>query len=320
MITLSKIAKIAHVSVSTVSKAFSMSHDVNADTREMIFEIAKQYGCFTKYYRAKYPKTVIAVICPEFKSMLYSGALSYLQQYLSEKNCEMQVTSTDFSQKSQEELLRYYNQYVTVDGVIIIGGKTEIDPSLEIPVATIFSENINNCIISVTNNYTPALEEAVDYFLSKGIKDLGFIGETRATRKLSIFKTIIQKKLGTINEKNIRITDERFELGGYKAAEKLIKERNLPKALVCAYDYMAIGAIRCLCDNGYKVPDDVLVMGMDDLDESQFLNPPLTSVNSNISKACKITADALIGFFSGEIPQKTAVVDTKIHFRKSTQI
>ena len=82
MITLSRIAKLAHVSVSTVSKAFSMSPEVSEQTREMIFDIAKDHGCFKKYYKAKYPKHVIAVLCPEFKSRLYSQALSNLQAYL----------------------------------------------------------------------------------------------------------------------------------------------------------------------------------------------------------------------------------------------
>lgn len=69
MITLSKIALLAHVSVATVSKAFSMSSEVNEQTREMIFDIAKKYGCFKKFFNAKYPKFVVAVICPEFQSL-----------------------------------------------------------------------------------------------------------------------------------------------------------------------------------------------------------------------------------------------------------
>ena len=70
MMTLSKLAKLAHVSVSTASKAFSESPDISSETREMIFSIAKAQGCFKKFYNAKYPKLVIAVIAPEFGSGL----------------------------------------------------------------------------------------------------------------------------------------------------------------------------------------------------------------------------------------------------------
>lgn len=62
MITLSKIAKLANVSVSTASKAFSGSTEVNEETREMIFDIAKKNECFKRFYNVKYPKLVIAII------------------------------------------------------------------------------------------------------------------------------------------------------------------------------------------------------------------------------------------------------------------
>ena len=54
--TLEKLAKIAHVSISTVSKAFSASPEVSAETRRYIFDIAKEHGCFEKYYKEKYNK------------------------------------------------------------------------------------------------------------------------------------------------------------------------------------------------------------------------------------------------------------------------
>lgn len=62
MITLSKIAKLANVSVSTASKAFSGSTEVNEETREMIFDIAKKNECFKRFYNVKYPELVIAII------------------------------------------------------------------------------------------------------------------------------------------------------------------------------------------------------------------------------------------------------------------
>ena len=62
--TLSKLARLANVAVSTASKAFSMSDDINEQTREEIFRVARENGCFKKFFNAKYPKFVIALICP----------------------------------------------------------------------------------------------------------------------------------------------------------------------------------------------------------------------------------------------------------------
>ena len=320
MITLSKIAKLAHVSVSTVSKAFSMSEDVNSETREMIFDIARQYGCFKKYYRAKYPRHVIAVICPEFKSRHYSYALSQLQEYLTEYNCEICVASTDFSVQTRQTLLEYYNQYTTVDGVILIDGKTEIDPCIEIPVVTVGSANCANSTVSVTTSYKEALAESIEYFLSKGVTQIGFVGETLTKGKLDLFRTLLEEKGLPPDERLISITDQRFEQGGYSAMEKIFLSGNLPRALICAYDYMAIGAIRCIYDRGLTVPEDIAVLGMDDIPECSYLNPPLSSIHSHLGEACKIAADAMIDCLSGNLVRKTITVQPQLHLRKSTEI
>ena len=87
MLTLSKLARLANVSVSTASKAFSGSAEVNEETREMIFGIARQYGCFKKFYNAKYPKLVIAIIAPELRGAYYTRYLSCIQDNLERENC-----------------------------------------------------------------------------------------------------------------------------------------------------------------------------------------------------------------------------------------
>lgn len=320
MITMSKIAKLAHVSVSTVSKAFSMSPDVSPETREAIFEIARQYGCFKKYYRAKYPKQVVAVICPELKSRYYNYALSLLQSYLAEYNCEICVASTDFSKKATEELLHYYNHYTSVDGVILINTSADIDPSMELPVVAVCSSARCNSTVSVTAGYKDGLAEALDYFLNKGVTQIGFLGESLTRSKLKLFQELLEERGITPNEHIISISDSRFEQGGYSAMEKLLDSGHIPRALVCAYDHMAIGAIRCIYDRGLTVPDDIAVLGMDNIPECSYLNPPLSSIDSNLGDACKKAAEAMMDCLLGNPTENTISVQPQLYLRKSTEI
>ena len=146
------------------------------------------------------------------------------------------------------------------------------------------------------------------------------MGELHTEAKLEIFKNVMYEKALNINPDYISITDKRFEKGGYAAMEKLFENKKLPRAIICAYDNMAKGAIRCIYDNGLKVPDDILVFGIDNNFESEFLNPPLSSVNYHVKEASKTAVDALIGKLNGNIDKKAEVLQCKAIFRKSSEI
>jgi DNA-binding LacI/PurR family transcriptional regulator len=319
MITLSKLAKLAHVSVSTVSKAFSMSEEVNEQTREEVFRIAKEYGCFKKYYKAKYPKTVIAVLCPEFQSRFYSDALTVLQQYLSAHNCEICVASTDFSKEKRRELLHYYNRYTSVDGVIVIDGNVELDEEQELPIAVLGSVTLGEADICISTDYLPALREALRYFKKRG-RSIGFVGDPYTGGKLRKLQMLAEEEDVPFAQEHICVSRVRFEAGGYEAMERLLTGETMPDAVICGYDYLAMGAIRCACDRGLSVPEDIAVMGMDDIHEAAFLNPPLTSINFRIDEACRLAADALMArLMDGEYTKQQTLV-SRLCLRRSTEI
>lgn len=318
MVTLSKLAKLAHVSVSTVSKAFSMSPEVNEQTREQIFEIARELGCFKKYYKAQYPKLVIAVLCPEFKSRLYSQSLSVLQEYLSSHNCEISAAATDFSGETEQELLRYYNRHTSVDGIIVIGSNGKPEPELELPVAYVLGKN-PGCF-RVSMNTQPAIRQAVDHFLSHGVTDIALLGEPRTKTKLQTLQDLLADQGHPVPDHRIAVSQKRFEAGGYDAMAQLLDRAEPPRAVICGYDYMAIGAIRCIYDRGLSVPEDIAVMGMDDLYEAKYLNPPLSSIDYPIDRACTLAADALLAELMGQSHAKQEVVAASLHLRRSTEI
>lgn len=320
MITLSKIAKLAHVSVSTASKAFSMSSEVNEQTREQIFDIAKQYGCFKKYFNARYPKYVIAIICPEFRSRYYSYILSYLQRNLEAHNCEICVASTDFSPQTEKNLLEYYSKYATVDGVIVVDGRIETEKVIEIPVIAINSETANNTIISFSADFKASFEEGINHFLKHNVKDIGFIGEENTHLKMETFKDIMKRLTGSVNEKFISISNSRFEEGGYNAMHNLIKAGNIPRAIVCAYDNLAIGAIRCILDHDMRVPEDVAILGVDNIHEAKYLNPPLSSISTRTKDLCEAAANAVIGMLSNKPFEANKTFKSELILRKSTEI
>ena len=321
MITLSKIAKLAHVSVSTASKAFSMSNEVNAETREMIFEIAKKYGCFKKFYNAKYPKLVFAVICPEFASRFYADALSAIQEYLKVYNCEICVATTDFSVETEKTLLEYYTKYTNVDAIFNIAGQlSEFDGVEEIPVVNIFPLNNSRSEITVKFDLNNALQQFLQYCKEKGIEDIGFIGEKKTDMKLNCFQQKMEEVFGSFRKEYISTVEQRFEYGGFEAMRRLFATKSVPRVIVCAYDCMAMGAMRCICEHGLKVPEDIAVLGIDDTRESAFLPIPISSINLNLDEACKQSIDALMNKLYDRPFSSEITISAELKLRESSKI
>ena len=95
---------------------------------------------------------------------------------------------------------------------------------------------------------------------------------------------------------------------------------SVPRALICAYDYLAIGAVRALTESGYRIPEDVAIIGMDDIPEAKFLNPPLSSINSNFDEVCEAASETLINILMGRPYEKSTVVRHTLNLRGSSEV
>lgn len=317
--TLTKLAKLANVSVSTASKAFLMSNEVNEETREMIFAVAKENGCFKKFFNAKYPNMVIAIICPETISGFYSQILLILQRMLEEKGATVCIASNNFSAMTTEKMVKYYDRYSSVDGIIIIG-EANVDKKLyETPILYVLNSNDDVNKASVGINNIDAMHQAVDYFVKNKITSIGFIGERYTVAREKKILTILDE-FKIKNENYVSISDKRFAEGGYDAMEQLYKNNCVPQALFCAYDYMAIGAMRCIYDHGDRVPEDVKIISVDDIEEAKFLHPRLSSISEPTEEICACAVEKMLKMILEASDEKRVVFKSKLILRESSEI
>jgi len=288
--TMSELAKLAHVSVSTVSKAFSEADDVSEETKKHIFEIAKENGCYGAFYKGKYPKKLIAIICSELISNYYIGFVERLQGMI-EKNGGIALISTDhFSKSRQQELIDYYASYLKVDGIIVFSLQTPVKKGYDVPIVSLFS-SIDTAVDSINTNFEPAMNESIELLYSYGHRNIAFIGENHTVGKSELFKKTT-KKYRDINTLIIQ-TEDRFEKAGEKGIKQLLKTDNDCTAIICAYDNIAFGAIKQLKREGFSVPKDYSVIGMDNICISGFTETTLTSIDSNPDETCMIAWDLL---------------------------
>ena len=154
--TLSKLAERAGVSVSTVSKAFSGADEISEAMRERIFAIAKEEGCFDKYYKAPRTHPMIALLAPEPESIQYSRELGLLERAFSARGVNTVIAFTHFDPEKEAQLFRELVYGMKVDGVVLLGaGKAIKNPDAH-PFVVIGSKVASTRERSVSSAEKPA--------------------------------------------------------------------------------------------------------------------------------------------------------------------
>ncbi|MGN1146788.1 MAG: GGDEF domain-containing protein [Lachnospiraceae bacterium] len=158
--------------------------------------------------------------------------------------------------------------------------------------------------ILVLPDYKSCFEKIVRHVVEyHGVRDVGFIsglkGNEFAEDRLSVYKKVLEENGIAFEEDKVAYGD--FWSGPAKAAvQKMIRENKVPKALICANDVMAIAACAELQENGYRVPEDILVTGFDGFIEGRYFSPNITSCDSNYGKIGECVTEILKNIFEGK--------------------
>lgn len=285
--TMRELAKLANVSVSTVSKAFHDADDISEETRQMIFRVAKEHGCYGKFYKGKFHKQVIAIICPEIGSGFYAAYVERLQRIIRAHNGIALISADEFSEAAQAELLDYYASYLRVDGIVAFSLKKPIKKGYDIPIVSLFSAP-DPRIDTVSINLEAPMEESVALLRSLGHEKIAFLGEQLTMAKAAMVRKIISDASAPVIQSEFR-----FEKAGEDAVEQLLARETDCTALICAYDNIALGAIRQLRRRGYRVPEDVSVVGIDNIASSEHVETALTTIDTNPDEVCMLAWDII---------------------------
>ncbi|MFB2812771.1 LacI family DNA-binding transcriptional regulator [Shewanella xiamenensis] len=312
------IAYRAGVSQSTVSRALRNSPLVNLDTRQRIQAIAKELNYKVdknaSNLRTQNSHTLALLLCedptnddslinPFFLSMLGSITRATAQQ-----GYDLLVSFQQLSSDWHAD----YEDSNKADGIILLGYGDYMDyeQKLEKLLAqhTHFviwgAEHNNKSVLSIgCDNHQGGLI-ATEHLISLGRSAFAFLGDASShspefrDRYLGHVKALQTAGLPVVAERQISAIST--ESAGYDAAMGLIEKRLTFDAIFAASDLIAIGAIRALKEKGILVPEQVAVVGYDDIPVASFANPPLTTIKQNTQLAGEILVESLLKLIRGQ--------------------
>lgn len=324
MYTIKDVAKLANVSISTVSYALNNTGNVSEKTRKKVLAAAKELDYkpngMARSLKMK-KNNIIAVVVNEFYGPIYGEIIRGITQVTKHNEYEV-IVAECFSNKTN--ITKVLSQRL-VDGAIILAANVD-DETVEdlvsenFPIVTLDRELRGDHIASVLIDNEQASFEVAKYFHELGYKQVGFLSGPKDTydnnKRFEGFKRgIKQFEMEFLSKWHL--VGDFTEHSGYVAMQKFLKENTPPRAFFIANDEMAIGAMRALEENEIRVPDEVAIIGFDDIRLCEYVIPKLTTVKRPCYDLGVVAANSLIAALKGEHTSKVTTLSSEIVIRES---
>lgn len=314
--TLKEIAQEAGVSISTVSRVVNKNNSTAAskEVQDRIWEIVRRTG-YTPNTMARdlkkgvspatgAPNRSIACLFARTTDtatdLFFSSLARSIEQEAFRRNYVLKYSFSSFDIHHPNTFRLITDNHV--DGVVILG-------RCDKPLLKLLKQYFNYVAYTGLNgldaNYDQiicdgyqAAVAAVEYLIKLGHKRIAYIGETKLEIRYNGYCDTLAKY--NLSQRKGYATNVMLSLeGGYQGAKKLIDIGCDATAYFCSNDVTAIGAMRAFQEAGFKIPKDISIISIDDIETAQYLNPMLTTVHIPVDEMGIMTAKTLIDRIEG---------------------
>ncbi len=299
-VKLKDIALDADVSISTVSRILNndMRRKSNEQTVAKVFESAERLGYFAqklapaRYMEYRNSEKTFSVACiltsehESYVSPFFSELLAGIQQGLLSQGTNF--PHTFFVTYIKDPGFLQFIQNTNLDCAIMLG-RTSLENinMLKSTIPNLVYAGVNEIgydMDEVLCDAQRAVEEAIAYLISLGHRDIGFIGPTQG--KHQVFNEHrYQGYLDAMAKHDLPVSEQLVKdtiltaNDGYESMKELIEKKTLPSAVFCGNDTVAMGVMKALDEAGIAVPQDISLVGFDNIDTCVYLKPNLTTID-----------------------------------------
>ena len=287
-ITLKMVAERAGVSVNTASRAINNKPDINLETKKRVLQIAKELGYIRNAaavaLRTKKTGT-IGVVIADNRNPFYAEVLNGMEIAAREKNYHIILANTQRDYKKEEEAINLLRAK-RVDGLLIAPVQDRDDDikkliEANIPFVIVGRDFENIEVDAVYNDEVKGGFLATEYLINKGYKRIalidGFLYKSPAKGRLEGYKKALNKYRIPLDDALVSFGDIDIKEGHERTKQLLEKELNFT-AIFAYNDMMAFGVMQAIKEKGLGIPEDIGLVGYDDIPFSSLISPSLTTI------------------------------------------
>jgi DNA-binding LacI/PurR family transcriptional regulator len=326
--SIKDIARIANVSHSTVSRALRSSTLVNFETAEKIRRIAAENG-FRASAVARSLATsrthTIGVVVTSIADPFVAEVVAGIEEEANANNYSVFLANCNADPERELKVVQSFEDR-RVDGIVVTASRVgalyaRVLESLQIPIVLLNNQHPSRFGHSVMIENFDASRQAVAHLIGLGHRRIAYIGDRFGygsdSERFSGYRS-------ALDEADIPIDPDLFVHGdgkadsGMIAAEKLLATVPPPTAIFCYNDMTALGALKAIRTRGLSVPDDISLIGFDDLPLALYMDPPLTTVRQPKHEMGQLAMQVLLKLVSGSHSQQNIKVNGELILRQST--
>lgn len=302
--TIFDVAKLSGVSISTVSRVINTPEKVNLETRQKVYKAIDSLGFVPQAEaraRALRLKGRIGVITPFFTAPSFVQRLRGIAAKLSKENFDLIIYTVDSNNRLQS-YLSSLPLTGNLDGLVIVSlpvADADVKRLLEHNLPTVLIEFPHPLLNSVEINDVEGGRMATEYLIKKGHKRIAFLGDSDLP-EYSIHPVSFRLKgfRQAIKSANLDVPKEFVRLAPYNQeqariiAKELLDRPNPPTAVFAATDLQALGVLKAARQMNIKVPEELAIIGFDDLDMAEYED--LTTIRQHLDESGRIAIEILL--------------------------
>ncbi|MCZ8492273.1 LacI family DNA-binding transcriptional regulator [Priestia megaterium] len=333
MTTIKDIARVAGVSVTTVSRALNGYSDVNEKTRQKIAAVARELNyspnTLARGLVMQKSKTIGLLVSGISRESVKDNFTFEVLCGVNERASTLGYDLILFNTNTMMQREKTYTQLCRerrVDGAIIQGIKKE-DPYLkevvesDIPCVLVDIPVHSNSVGYVTTDNALGAKKAVEHLASLGHKHIGMINGHEdafvSQERLNGYREAL-KECGLSFRSEWVVSGNFEEKKAERVTRELINRHKEVTAIFCASDLMALGALKACKELGLHVPKEMSIVGYDNIVLASYSSPNLTTVGQEVYQIGYEAADLLIEMLEGKETNMKRYLDTKLIIREST--
>jgi LacI family transcriptional regulator len=329
MTTIRDIARLAGVSKSTVSKALNDRPDVGEGTKKKVLEVTKKVNftphAFGKALKKKKSENIGVLFCRDIHSLsgnpFYIRVLEGIEAELAVNNYNLLLQI--INETTPDKLPKMIRERL-VDGLILVGTFREnhlrriLDSQYKVVLIDPNIQRSEHCQVLIDNEH--GAFQATRYLIDRGHKRIGFIsGDLSRVSFLQRYNGYIK----ALKSQKIEVNENMIRTGGLENGYELVNyllQRNNITAIFSANDINALLGYKAIHEMGLKIPDDISIVGFDDIDLSGLASPPLTTVRVHKEDMGSIAVRSLLRVVrNNEEKPLTTVVPVDLMERESVR-